>query len=172
MIGLNESLIASSAMVTSMKCGFNRSIAVRFGNVILVVLQRFNDGIAIVASRRCNVKNVTRLDGRAAVVNLLGNDLGDRFQVDFLTLDRLPRRRDVRDGVSHDEVDLAETLERQFEEAGAIAAVVRWPDLELEIVQLGIEKGQGLCIMQEDIDVVALAVADLQHHRRAAAERP
>jgi hypothetical protein len=28
MIGLNESLIASSAMVTSMKSGFNRSIAV------------------------------------------------------------------------------------------------------------------------------------------------
>ena len=96
------------------------------------------------ASCRCNVKNVTRLDGGAAVVNLLGNDLGDRFQVDFLTLDRLPRRRDVRDGVSHDEVDLAETLERQFEESGAIAAVVRWPDLELEIVQLGIEKGQEL----------------------------
>lgn len=64
----------------------------------------------------------------------------------------------------------ADTLESQFEEAGAIAAVVRWPDLELEIVQLGIEKGQG--IRQEDIDVVALAVVDLQHHRRAAAERP
>jgi hypothetical protein len=27
-------------------------------------------------------------------------------------------------------------------------------------------------IIEEDIDVVALAVADLQHHRRAAAERP
>jgi hypothetical protein len=57
-------------------------------------------------------------------VNLLGNDLGDRFQVDFLALDRLPRRRDVRNGVSHDEVDLAETLESQLEEACAIAAVV------------------------------------------------
>jgi hypothetical protein len=39
-------------------------------------------------------------------------------------------------------------------------------------VQLGIKKGQELRIRQEDIDVVALAVADLQHHRRAAAERP
>ena len=40
------------------------------------------------------------------------------------------------------------------------------------IVQLGIEKGQELRIGQEDIDVVALAVADLQHHRRSAPERP
>ena len=40
------------------------------------------------------------------------------------------------------------------------------------IVQLGIEKGQELRIGQEDIDVVALAMADLQHHRRVAAERP
>ena len=45
-------------------------------------------------------------------------------------------------------------------------------DLELEITQLGIEKGQELRIRQKDIDIVALAVADLQHHRRAAAERP
>jgi uncharacterized metal-binding protein len=45
-------------------------------------------------------------------------------------------------------------------------------DLELEIMQFGIEKGQKLRIRQEDIDVVALAMTNLQHHRRAAAERP
>ena len=78
------------------------------------------------------------------------------------------RPRPGRNGVSHDEVDLAETLE----ESCAVSAVVRWPDLELEIMQLGIEKGQELRIGQEDIDVVALAMADLQHHRCAAAERP
>jgi hypothetical protein len=38
-------------------------------------------------------------------------------------------------------------------------------------VQLGIEKRENLPIGQEDIDVTALAVTNLQHHRRAAAER-
>lgn len=69
-------------------------------------LQRADDGIAILASGRCNIKNVARFDGRAPIVNLLGYDLGDRFQVDFLALERLPRRRGSRDGVSYNEVDL------------------------------------------------------------------
>jgi hypothetical protein len=39
-------------------------------------------------------------------------------------------------------------------------------------MQFWIEKGQELCMRQEDIDVVALAMTNLPHHRRAAGERP
>ena len=50
--------------------------------------------------------------------------------------------------------------------------VVRWRDLEVEVTQLGIEVREELSIRQEDVDIVASTMVDLEHHGRSTAKRP
>ncbi|MBR1259835.1 hypothetical protein JQ598_04460 [Bradyrhizobium sp. U87765 SZCCT0134] len=99
-------------------------------------------------------------------------DFGNGFQRDILALDCLRHGRFGGHGLSDDEIDLPDSRERQLEKFAAVAAIVGRRDLELEIVQPGIEKRQELCIGEEDVDVLAVAMIELQHHRGAAAERP
>jgi hypothetical protein len=74
--------------------------------------------------------------------------------------------------VSYDEVDLSDAIEHKLQESRAVTPVIGRPDLEFKIAQFGVEKGKELRIGKEDVDIVALAVIDLEHHGGAAAERP
>ena len=111
-------------------------------------------------------------DTRASVVDFLRDDFGNCFQVDEVTFDHLLRCRVPCHGVSDEKVDLSDAVESQLEKSRTITCVVGRPDLELEVAQLGIEKGEKLRIVDEDVDVVAFAMIDPKHHGGAAAECP
>ena len=67
---------------------------------------------------------------------------------------------------------MANVFESQFQESCAVSFVLGRGNLEFEVAFLGIEEWQKLRIGQKDIYVMTLAVINLQHHCRAATERP
>ena len=72
----------------------------------------------------------------------------------------------------HDEVHLPHVRECELLKPGAVTNIVGGLLFEAEIGLTRIKEAQNLAIIDEDVDVVAFPVADLDHHGRAAAERP
>ena len=72
----------------------------------------------------------------------------------------------------NDEVDLPHIGERKLLEPGTVTNIVGRFLFKPEIDLARIEEAQDLAIINEDVDVVAFPVADMDHHGRAAAERP
>lgn len=104
----------------------------RFENVVLIVLQRSDEGVSVAPCCSGNVENITRLDAGASIMNLLGNDLGDCF--DLFLLDRSPRRWLRRHGMSNNEIDFASTVERKLEKAGSVDLIVGRSNLKFKVV--------------------------------------
>ncbi|MDR7145515.1 hypothetical protein J2X43_003724 [Rhizobium sp. BE258] len=74
--------------------------------------------------------------------------------------------------VSHDEVDFADASENHFLEMRPIAFIGGRRRFENQVVGRWIEEREELRIVQENIDVMAFAMVDLQHHCSTAAEGP
>lgn len=72
-------------------------------------------------------------------------------------------------GLGDDEVDLA-LGQKQLDVAGALVVVRR--DRQGVVAQSRVEKAEGLGVGQEDVDVLAAPVVQVEHQHGAAAERP
>ena len=69
-------------------------------------------------------------------------------------------------------VDLADVIESNFQMSSSIAVVSRVPDLELHLGDDRLNIWQKLRVIQKQVDIVAVAMIELQHQRRSAAEGP
>jgi NAD(P)-dependent dehydrogenase (short-subunit alcohol dehydrogenase family) len=121
---------------------------------------------------RRQVEHVAVLEAPAAIIDLLRDDLGGRFERDALPADLLGERRRLRDVGAADEVDLAQIFVGELQDRGAFRRIAVGPALEVDILRLRIEERQDLRIVEEQVDIVALKVIDLEHEHRAAAKAP
>jgi hypothetical protein len=64
------------------------------------------------------------------------------------------------------------SVKKNLLEADPVSTVVGRLFPEVKVDPCWIQKTQDLLVVDEDIGVAAFAVTDLEHHRRAAAERP
>src|SRR5689334_6717964 len=79
-----------------------------------------------------NVKNVTRSNGRSAIIDLLGNDLGHRLQKYIQILDGGPSIGNGRQPLSDDKIDLSDAIEGELLELDAISFIPVGKDIELQ----------------------------------------
>jgi hypothetical protein len=121
---------------------------------------------------RSDVKNVTRFGLMAAVIDLLGDDFSDGLKPHRTIRDLANVEWLVGEMTRGNEIDLANVSEGKLLEAGSISTIVGWHFPEMKVHFGGVEKSQNLAVIEKDIDIVALAMTKLDHHRRAAAERP
>jgi hypothetical protein len=77
-----------------------------------------------------------------------------------------------RQGGRHNEVDLPDISEHQFQRSSAVGFISVGFDFKLEILLLRIKKRELLRVGQKNVYVTTFAMIDLQHHRCAATERP
>ena len=74
--------------------------------------------------------------------------------------------------MTDDEINLSDILEHQFPKAGAVAdGISKW-DFIIKVMRLRIKKPKRLGVCKKNIEVAAFAMIDLEHHCRAAAQRP
>jgi hypothetical protein len=67
---------------------------------------------------------------------------------------------------------LLQHIKHKFQKSGSVASIISGQDFKCEIVPLRIEKREQLRAKQKNIYVATFAMINLQHHRRATAERP
>lgn len=96
-----------------------------------------------------DIEDVSRLDVRPAKMDLLGDDLGNRFDIHIFTLDLSSCGRDLGQWWADNEIYFSDSIERQLEKAGPITLLVGRHNLELEVVQLRIKVGKKLRVLQE-----------------------
>lgn len=78
----------------------------------------------------------------------------------------------VRQSPGNDEIDLADVVECKLLESESVALIIGWRHLKTQAASGGIDKAEQLRVIQENIDVMALAMTNLKHHCRTAAKRP
>ena len=96
----------------------------------------------------------------------------DSFEFNFSPADKAARRRKLCQRRCGDEIDLANFRKGKLLKSRAIAAERVRSHSELKVALGRVEKPQKLRVVQKDVNVIALSMANLQHQRRASAKRP
>src|SRR5262249_17474066 len=129
--------------------------------------QLLDDCIRALLPGGCNIEDIARHNIGPSIKNLLGCNLRDCFQLNNLTLNLALCRRRGSQSARYDEVNLTNT-EDQFQRTNSIAYIAIRPNFKFEILFLGIKKRKLLRVVEENVDIMAFAMIDLQHHRCAA----
>ena len=120
----------------------------------------------------CDVEHVTRLDMRSPIDQFLGDDFQGRFDRHFAPPHLHLARRDFGETTGANEVDFANIVKGQFQRTCSVRFVRGRHRLKEITLCLGIEVRQSLRIIEKQIDVMALAMTNVEHQCRAAAKRP
>ena len=107
---------------------------------------------------------------RSTITDFLRDDFSDSFDIDVFALNLSSHGRCVGQWSADDKVNLTYSIKCQFEKVRSITVIIGRHDLELEVVEFRIEIGQKLRVGEENVDVFALTMTDLEHHCGAAAE--
>lgn len=121
---------------------------------------------------RREVEHVARLEARTPEIDLLGDDLGRRLQRHITAAHLSPFDWILNDARRADEVDLADIGVGELERAGSVGLIAVRPPRQGLALRLRVQERQHLWVVEEDVDVVAFAVVDLEHQRGSAAEAP
>ena len=112
---------------------------------------------------RGDVEHVPWLEQIGAVEDLAGNDRGHGVEQHLASQER-PRQRGMIDGRRRgDEIDLPDPAEDRLQIARAVTSVLNTRMLCLDFGDCRGDKAKQLVIGQEEIDVAAVAVVNLQH---------
>ena len=109
------------------------------------------------------VEHVAWLEIPATVIDLLCNNFGGGFELDGYTAHVAGLRGWVENVCAADEVDLADILKCKLQHGGAISALAVRHTRHIDALRLRVQIRQDLGIIEEEIDIMAFAVIDLQH---------
>ncbi|MBN9237306.1 MAG: hypothetical protein J0I58_26260 [Mesorhizobium sp.] len=101
-----------------------------------------------------------------------GDDLGDRLEPHRPTLHFPCHERGFCQRPGNDEIDLADVLESEFLKVKPIAQIVSRRYVEVQAASGRVDKPEQLRVIEKNIDIMAFAMGDLDHHGCAAAKRP
>lgn len=104
------------------------------------------------------------------MIDLLCDNFRDCLELDIPTLDRPGHERIGSQVAGNDEVDFTQISKSELLKTGTVSRVFGRHGREDQIGFRRVKKAHDLCVIDEDVDVMALTMANLDHHRGAATE--